>query len=93
MEFGSTEPGQGLTTIQGAALYDSGPNISEIKINSSIAKLAVGEYAAFSHYAANATKLTTAKPASLIKDLDGNSLTSYVEAGLGMITVDEGIGG
>jgi hypothetical protein len=92
-EFGSTEPGQGLTTIQGAALYSSGPNIAEIKINNSITTLAVGDYAAFSHYATQATKLTAAKPASLIKDLKGNYLNSYADAGLGMTTVEEGIGG
>lgn len=93
--FGSENAGEGLTTISAGALYDSGPKVTEIELKQSITTLASeinsSDYAAFENYAPNLSTFTSAKSASEIKDLKGNLLTTFADAGVPAVTIVEAL--
>lgn len=93
--FGSENAGEGLTTISAGALYDSGPKVTAIELKQSITTLASeinsSDYAAFENYAPNLSTFTSVKSASEIKDLKGNPLTTFADAGVPAVTIVEAL--
>ena len=92
--FGVDTVGQGLYIIDNAALYNSGTGVEEFTLKNSITTLAkiintMFDYGSFGGYAPNATKFIAMKPASEIKDNNGNAFTSYVEAGISADIIEE----
>ena len=75
-------------------MYNSGTGVEEFTLKSSITTLSkkvnpLFDYGSFGGYAPNATKFIAMKPASEIKDQNGNAFNSYVEAGIKADIIEE----